>query len=55
MTKTILTVFSETRCTYDLRHNFGQVLTIEKFNQQLIFYDSNIGQTAPNEPLTYFF
>jgi len=27
--------------TYDLHHNFGQSPTVEKFNPQLIFHNSN--------------
>jgi len=29
--------------TYDLRHKFGQSPTVEKFNSQLSFYNSNTG------------
>jgi len=29
--------------TYDLHHNFGRALTVEKFDPRLIFHNSNIG------------
>jgi len=29
--------------TYDLHHIFGRSPTVEKFNPQLIFHNSNIG------------
>jgi len=31
-------------CTHDLNHNFGLSPTVEKFNPQLIFYNSNTSE-----------
>jgi len=30
-------------CTYNLHYNFGRSPTVEKFNSQLIFHNSNTG------------
>jgi len=32
--------------TYNLHHNFGRTSTVEKFNPQLIFYNSNTAYVA---------
>jgi len=40
--------------TYDLQHDFGRSPTVEKFNPQLIFHNSNTGWgLAVSLPLNY--
>jgi len=37
--------------TYDLHRNFGRSPTVEKFNPQLIFHNSNTGEDYGRENL----
>jgi len=39
---------SYTLYTYSLHHNFGQAPTVEKFNPQLTFHNSNIAENYYN-------